>query len=215
MAAPAPAHRPVALDEVDQLAAEAGGVLDPEVELEPDVVGASAAPARRDVGRPGKVEPQRQLAVVGLDADGEAPAVDVGFGAGQRVEELVVGQPVRPAVLMAAAWATLALIPVAVAVGVALGVLSAAVVVAGVATAGLRQRLVPEELAGRVVAATRTFSHGAAPLGALAGGALARTWGLRAPYAAGAAAVLAATALARPTLRTWPRDDSDGRRRRR
>jgi hypothetical protein len=72
----------------------------------------------------------------------------------------------------------------------------------GVATAGLRQRLVPDELAGRVVAAVRMLSYGAAPLGAQAGGALARTWGLRAPYAAGAVAVLAATALARPALRT-------------
>jgi predicted MFS family arabinose efflux permease len=108
------------------------------------------------------------------------------------------------ALVIGAMFAVLALVPQVAAAGVALAVLSAAVVVAGVATAGVRQRLVPDEMAGRVVAATRVLGFGAAPLGALVGGALARTWGLRAPYAFGAAAVLVATTLARPALRTWP-----------
>jgi predicted MFS family arabinose efflux permease len=108
------------------------------------------------------------------------------------------------ALVIAAMFAALALVPRVAVAGLALAVLSAAVVVAGVATAGVRQRLVPDDMAGRVVAATRVLAFGAAPLGALAGGALARTWGLRAPYAFGAAAILVATALARPALRPWP-----------
>jgi MFS family permease len=136
----------------------------------------------------------------------------LGAAAAARLQRHLTGDRLveASAVIIAAAWATLALIPQAVAVGLALGLLSGAVVVAGVATSGLRQRLVPDELAGRVVAAVRMLSYGAAPLGALAGGALARTWGLRAPYAAGAVAVLAATALARPALRTWPPEPRAG-----
>ncbi|WP_219471424.1 MFS transporter [Nonomuraea rhizosphaerae] len=45
----------------------------------------------------------------------------------------------------------------------------------------LRQREVPPELLGRVNSASRTLSMAAAPLGALAGGALAAGAGLRAP----------------------------------
>lgn len=49
-----------------------------------------------------------------------------------------------------------------------------------------RQRVVPDRLLGRLNAAYRLLAYGALPLGALAGGALARLWGIRAPFLAGA-----------------------------
>ena len=46
----------------------------------------------------------------------------------------------------------------------------------------LRQRLVPPGLLGRVNSASRTRSTAAVPLGALAGGAVAGAFGLRASF---------------------------------
>ncbi|MET9241257.1 MFS transporter [Nonomuraea sp. NPDC003709] len=61
----------------------------------------------------------------------------------------------------------------------------------------LRQREVPPELLGRVNSASRTLSMAAAPLGALAGGALAAVAGLRAPlWIAGVALTVLAVAFA-------------------
>jgi MFS family permease len=54
----------------------------------------------------------------------------------------------------------------------------------------MRQSIVPNELLGRVHATFRVFSYGAIPLGALAGGWLADSFGLRAPYFIGGAIVL-------------------------
>jgi MFS family permease len=66
------------------------------------------------------------------------------------------------------------------------GVLYAAhglgVVLFNVVGGSLRQSLVPDHLLGRVISAFRLFSYGAAPLGALLGGAVARGFGLRAPF---------------------------------
>ncbi|GAA2838326.1 MFS family permease [Nonomuraea rubra] len=61
----------------------------------------------------------------------------------------------------------------------------------------LRQREVPPELLGRVNSASRTLSMAAAPLGALAGGALATVAGLRAPlWIAGAGLAVLAVVFA-------------------
>lgn len=46
----------------------------------------------------------------------------------------------------------------------------------------LRQQLVPDRLLGRVVGAQRMIAFGALPLGALAGGAIGRSFGLAAPF---------------------------------
>ena len=59
----------------------------------------------------------------------------------------------------------------------------------------LRQSIVPANMLGRVVATSRTFGYGAIPLGALAGGWLAATFGLSAPFVAGGTLVIAATAI--------------------
>jgi hypothetical protein len=53
VAAAAAADRSVALDQVEELGPQAGGVPDAQVEVEPDVVGALPAPARREVGGAG------------------------------------------------------------------------------------------------------------------------------------------------------------------
>jgi MFS family permease len=68
-----------------------------------------------------------------------------------------------------------------------------------VLTVSLRQAIVPNHLLGRVNGAYRLAGWGTAPIGALLGGALASTAGLRAPFVVGgviqAAAALAAVPL--------------------
>ena len=69
-------------------------------------------------------------------------------------------------------------------------VTAAAVAVYNVVARSLRQAIPPARLLGRVIAGVRVVGLGTAPLGALAGGLLARSAGLRAPF------FMAATALA-------------------
>ncbi|GAB2706456.1 hypothetical protein GCM10010442_26520 [Kitasatospora kifunensis] len=83
--------------------------------------------------------------------------------------------------------------------GLALALLGAAMAATMVLGPSVGQALIPAELAGRVGAARRLLSVGAAPLGGLLGGLLARSEGLRAPFLVGAL-MLAATALVSLTL---------------
>lgn len=55
-----------------------------------------------------------------------------------------------------------------------------------IVTVSLRQRLIPEELFGRVNSVYRFIGTGSIALGSLAGGFIAHAYGLRAPYLAGA-----------------------------
>jgi predicted MFS family arabinose efflux permease len=65
-----------------------------------------------------------------------------------------------------------------------------------VLTVSLRQRLVPDQLLGRVTAAYRVVGFAAMPVGAVIGGFVAHRWGLRAPFLLGAASLgIAAIAL--------------------
>jgi len=74
-------------------------------------------------------------------------------------------------------------------------VTSGSFAVLNVTAVSLRQRAVPRELLGRVVAAGRTVAFGAAALGALLGGVLAAAAGVQAPFVlSGAVAVAATTA---------------------
>jgi predicted MFS family arabinose efflux permease len=59
----------------------------------------------------------------------------------------------------------------------------------------MRQRQVPDGLLGRVASLYGTVTRGAEALGAIAGGALAATAGIRAPMLAGAVPVAAVTAV--------------------
>jgi MFS family permease len=70
----------------------------------------------------------------------------------------------------------------------------------------LRQQIVPDRLFGRVNGVYRWFSWGAMPIGALLGGLVANSFGLRAPYFAGAGVMLVAyllivTHLREPAIR--------------
>ena len=54
-----------------------------------------------------------------------------------------------------------------------------------IVTVSLRQRLIPEQLFGRVNSVYRFIGTGSISLGSLVGGFIAHAFGLRAPYLAG------------------------------
>ena len=65
----------------------------------------------------------------------------------------------------------------------------------------LRQQLTPDRMLGRMNAAFRMISWGIVPFGALAGGLIARTFGLRAPFVLAALVTLAYAIFAKRLLR--------------
>ena len=75
-----------------------------------------------------------------------------------------------------------------------------AVAVGNVANLTLRQRIIPNELLGRVGNVVRFFIFGAMPLGALVGGFLVAWFGVRAPFAGAALLQLVAVAVLAPPL---------------
>jgi MFS family permease len=85
-------------------------------------------------------------------------------------------------------------------------VFSIALAMWNVVSSSVRQRVVPSELLGRVSGAGRMASYGGLPLGALAGGLIAHSFGLAAPWVIGALLNMAVVAVAIPTLiRHWYR----------
>jgi MFS family permease len=73
-----------------------------------------------------------------------------------------------------------------------------------VVASSTRQRVVPGELLGRVTGAGRMAAYGALPLGSLAGGFLARSYGLIAPWIVGSLLNMLVVAFAVPVLlRSW------------
>jgi predicted MFS family arabinose efflux permease len=74
------------------------------------------------------------------------------------------------------------------------------VAVGNVTTLSLRQQVIPGELLGRVGAAFRFLLYGLIPLGALTGGLLAATLGVRSAIGIAGALQLGALALAAPLL---------------
>ncbi|HEV3013405.1 MAG TPA: MFS transporter, partial [Actinomycetota bacterium] len=66
----------------------------------------------------------------------------------------------------------------------------------------LRQEIVPDRLMGRVVGAIRLIGFGSIPIGALLGGLVARSLGLRAPFLLGAAVLAVAALVAAPVITT-------------
>lgn len=64
----------------------------------------------------------------------------------------------------------------------------------------LRQTLIPDDLLGRVTAVYRFIVIGAAPLGSLLGGVLARRYGLPTPYWVGGIVILLATLITYPFI---------------
>lgn len=69
-----------------------------------------------------------------------------------------------------------------------------------IATVSLRQRLVPAELLGRVNSVYRMLGWGLIPLGSVAGGLVAHSFGLRAPYPVAGAIRAVALVVALPVL---------------
>jgi MFS family permease len=71
-----------------------------------------------------------------------------------------------------------------------------------IVTVSLRQRIVPEELLGRVTSAYRVVAYGAMPVGAAIGGFVGHAFGLRAPWIVAGVLLALASAVALPTLRS-------------
>lgn len=71
-----------------------------------------------------------------------------------------------------------------------------------VVTVSLRQQLVPDQLFGRVNSVYKLLAMGTVPLGALLGGVLGRTLGLRAPFLVGGAILLVMALLSLPVVNT-------------
>jgi MFS family permease len=102
---------------------------------------------------------------------------------------------VLPALVEAAAFIGIGLAPGPIVVAALLAVQGFSVTMWNVVTISLRQRIVHAHLLGRVNSVYRMLGWGLMPLGALAGGFVAHTAGLRAPYiVAGVLCALAALA---------------------
>ncbi|HEY2960216.1 MAG TPA: MFS transporter [Actinomycetota bacterium] len=100
----------------------------------------------------------------------------------------------------AAAWAGFGVGSNAWVGGVMLALVGAGSTVFNVVGASLRQAIVPDRLIGRVVSTFRMVGYGAVPIGALLGGVVGRTLGVRAPFLLGAAILAASGLLALPVV---------------
>lgn len=75
-----------------------------------------------------------------------------------------------------------------------------------ISVSSLRQRLVPDNLRGRVNAVSKLFSLAGLTLGAGLGGLFATIAGLATPFLAGAAVFMLCALIAWPSLRKWEQD---------
>jgi len=100
----------------------------------------------------------------------------------------------------AAVYVAIGLAPSAVVVGLLMACNGFFVTMWNVVTVSLRQRIVPDELLGRVNSVYRMIGWGLIPVGALAGGFAAHIGGLRAPYPVGGVVCGLALLAALPVL---------------
>jgi MFS family permease len=100
----------------------------------------------------------------------------------------------------AAVYAAIGLAPDAYVAGLMMACNGFFVTMWNVVTVSLRQRLVPAGLLGRVNSVYRMLGWGLMPLGAVTGGFVAHTVGLRAPYTIGGIVCALALAAALPVL---------------
>lgn len=150
----------------------------------------------------------------------------LGFGllltaaaAGSVVGSLVAGRIVERVGRAPALWVTLiasAVVPLAQGLFPEVWVFATGAVVFGFAaviwnviTVSLRQTIIPDDLLGRVNSVYRFLGWGSMPLGALIGGVLADSFGLRAPFLVGGAVMLLALLPAARVL--TPRSIEDAR----
>lgn len=114
-----------------------------------------------------------------------------------RLERLRIGTQLAGALAAgAAAQVVIGLASSVVLVALALAMSSAGFAVFNIATVTARQRLAPRGTLGRVTTTVRTVVESGAALGALSGGLLATTFGLRAPMLLTAPLLLIAAAIA-------------------
>ena len=105
---------------------------------------------------------------------------------------------IAPMGVEAAALAATGLASGVLLAGVGVLLSGASIGVFNVVGRSIRQAVTPDRLLGRVVATFRLFGYGVIPIGALVGGAIARTGGVRATYLLAAVAVaLLTVAIAR------------------
>jgi MFS family permease len=100
----------------------------------------------------------------------------------------------------AAVYVAIGLAPSAIVAGLLMACNGFFATMWNVVTVSLRQRIVPDELLGRVNSVYRMIGWGLIPVGALAGGFAAHLGGLRAPYLAGGAVCGVALLAALPAL---------------
>jgi len=100
----------------------------------------------------------------------------------------------------AAAWAVFGVGSNAWVGGAMLALVGGGSTVFNVVGVSLRQAIVPDRLIGRVVSTQRMVGFGAVPVGALLGGVVGRTLGVRAPFLLGAAILTASGLLALPVV---------------
>ena len=150
---------------------------------------------------------------LGLGPAGFGALLALGAGGGLvgalLADRLVAGRRHKGAVAWSSAIATLSpalllLVPQLWAAAIVVIISSGAFGVLNVAAAGLRYRLVPGDLLGRVSAAWRTSAYAAGAGGALVGGLVASNFGLAAPFALSVAVGLVATVFWLPSTRTGP-----------
>jgi predicted MFS family arabinose efflux permease len=130
--------------------------------------------------------------VLGLDPLGYGLVISV-FGLGGLVGALAAGRindrlgpsaTVRVTLLLGVASAgSLIVLTHPVAAALAAGAFGFQITLWNVTVVSLRQELVPEGMRGRIAGASRLVTWGVQPIGAFAGGALAATFGLLAPFA--------------------------------
>jgi predicted MFS family arabinose efflux permease len=88
-------------------------------------------------------------------------------------------------------------------------VFSIAISLWSVVALSARQRLIPDALLGRVTSASRMLTFGAMPLGALAGGYVAKEFGLIAPWIVGGVLSLAVTLATLPAMLRWDESEAE------
>ena len=108
--------------------------------------------------------------------------------------------------LNAVATAAIGLSPSAAVLGVLLATIGLGVTLWNLVSIGLRQRLVPADLLGRVMGVHRLVGWGLVPAGALLSGVVAHAFGLRAPYPLAGAVRVVALLVALPALLAAFRD---------
>jgi len=100
----------------------------------------------------------------------------------------------------AAVYVAIGLAPGPVVLGLLMACNGFFVTMWNVVTVSMRQRIVPDELLGRVNSVYRMIGWGLIPVGSLAGGLAASLGGLRAPYVAGGVVCGLALLAALPVL---------------